>query len=63
MEKPITIRFASCLFLMLSADIELLSSKRRHVEEFSLMYYFSASILTEKLVGVIAIKLYSLTVL
>jgi len=33
----------------------------RHMEEFSLIYYFSASIYTEKLVGIITIKLYCLT--
>jgi len=62
MEKPITIHFASCLFLMLSADIELVQLKtQRHMGEFSLQYYFSASIYTEKLVGIITIKLYCLT--
>jgi hypothetical protein len=34
---------------------------RRHMEKFSLMYYFGASIFTEKLVGIITIKLYCLT--
>jgi len=62
MEKPITVRFASCLFLMLSADIELVRLKtQRHMGEFSLQHYFSASIYTEKLVGIITIKLYCLT--
>ena len=34
---------------------------QRHMGEFSLQYYFSASIYTEKLVGIITIKLYCLT--